>query len=545
VIAVADVQPGAPAQIVWQGERFDQAYQPAWSPDGGRIAFSAWRRGGLRDILVVELASGKVEAITGDRAIDMEPAWSRDGRYLFFDSDRTGIQNIYAHDTTDRSLWQVTNVLGGAFQPAASPDGRRLAFAAAVPGGGYDLHEIALDPASWLAARDYLDDKPPPVVIRDAEAQVSAPRPYRALESLAPQTWGFNYALGTTSTVAVTTGGSDAAGLHNYSLVMSGDSNKQAMNLGAAYAYTGLRPGLRIAGARTLLDRGGFRVDGRNMLYTEEDWSGDASVSLPFESRPDASWTFSADYAVDWFRLVKPPPIMLDPNQRVPQAPPTDYVQSGLSTRVGFSSVKGTTFGYGAQAGWDAAVSLRLDHPALGATYRAFSVSYGLDIYQRLWGESPVLAVRMVGAVRAGDLVRAGGFSLGGVPPQDVVMSILNTTRTGVSGYLRGYPSRVVAGNQYHLLNLEYRQELLQIERGLETLPIYVRRLDLALLSDTGTAFDTTLDPGRDVRTSLGAALRLDAFFGYYAPGTFEIGYARGLAHDGIHETWLLLTGSL
>ena len=210
-----------------------------------------------------------------------------------------------------------------------------------------------------------------------------------------------------------------------------------------------------------------------------------------------------------------------------------------------YSSVKSTTFGYGAQAGWDGAVSVRLDHPALGATYRAAALNYGLDIYQRLWGKTPTLAARMVGGWRSGDLVRPGGFALGGVPPQDVVMSIVDTTRAGISGYLRGYPSRVVAGNEYHLLNLEYRQELFQIEHGVDTFPIYLRRVNLAVLGDGATAFDTAFNAARDVRVSLGAALRLDAFFGYYLPGTFELGYSRGLAHDGINETWLLLTGSL
>jgi len=75
--------------------------------------------------------------------------------------------------------------------------------------------------------------------------------------------------------------------------------------------------------------------------------------------------------------------------------------------------------------------------------------------------------------------------------------------------------------------------------------PVYLRRLHFAILSDTGTAFDTTFDASRDLRTSLGAALRLDAFFGYFVPGTFEIGYARGLTDGGINETWFLLTGSL
>jgi hypothetical protein len=334
-------------------------------------------------------------------------------------------------------------------------------------------------------------------------------------------------------------------GLHSYALALSTDSDKGAMNIGASYGYSGLRPGLRVAGARTLLDRGGFRIDGRNTIYTEEDWSGTVSLAVPFESRPGVSWTFSADYDIDWFRLVKPPVFTLDPNQRVPVKPPTDYTQAGVGTRVAYSQVRSTTFGYGAQEGWDAAVSLRLDHPAFGASYRNVTVSYALDAYQRLWGVSPTLAVRLVGALRAGDLVRPGGFGLGGVPPQDVVMSIVNSTRSSVSGYLRGYKSRVIAGNQYNLLNLEYRQELLQIERGLATLPVYLRRVDLAVLGDAGTAFDGTFDASTDLRTSLGAALRLDAFFGYYIPGTFEIGYARGLAHDGIDETWFLLTGSL
>jgi hypothetical protein len=545
VLAVQAMAPGAPAQVVWRGARFDQAYQPAWSPDGGRIAFSAWRTGGYRDLLIVELASGRVDEITHDRAIDSEPTWSPDGRYVVFDSDRTGISNIYAYDTRERSTWQITNVLGGAFQAAVSPDGARLVYVGAVAQGGYDLYELALDPASWLAARDYLDDKPPPVVIRDREAQISEPRPYRPLETLAPQTWSGTFNYGTTSTASLATSGSDAVGLHSYTLALSSDSASTALNIGAAYAYTGLRPGIRIAGARSLVERGGFRIDGRNTSYGEEDWSGTISLGIPFESRPGASWSLSFDYDIDWFRLVAPPSVPLDPNQRVPVQPASDYTQSGLASRVAFSNVKSTTFGYGAQAGWDGSVSLRLDHPALGARYRNATVSYGFDAYQRLWGDTPVLAVRGTGAWRAGDLVRPGGFSLGGVPPQDIAMSIVNSTRAQVSGYLRGYPGRVVAGNQYHLLNLEYRQELVQVEHGLETLPIYLRRIDLALLGDTGTAFDGPFDARRDVRVSLGGALRLDAFFGYYIPGTFEIGYSRGLWHDGIHETWFLLTGSI
>jgi hypothetical protein len=83
------------------------------------------------------------------------------------------------------------------------------------------------------------------------------------------------------------------------------------------------------------------------------------------------------------------------------------------------------------------------------------------------------------------------------------------------------------------------------IERGLATLPLYVRRLHVGLLADLGTAFDTTFQPERNLKRSLGGALRLDAYFGDFIPGTFEVGVARGLDTGGITESWFLLTGSL
>jgi hypothetical protein len=545
VLAVMDAVPGAPASVVWRGERYDQAYQPAWSPDGTRIAFSAWRHGGFRDILIVEIASGKVEEVTSDRAIDMSPEWSSDGRLIYFDSDRTGIQNIYAYDTQDRSLWQVTNVLGGAFQAHPSPDGKRLAFEAAVPKGGYDLYELPIDRASWSPAHDYFDDKPNAVLVRDDDAKVGEPRPYRAIETLAPQSWTGTIQFGDRPSATIQTGGSDAFGLHSYSLAIGTFLNDGATNIGASYGYGGLRPSLRFAAARTLVDRSGFKIDGVSTTFKEEDYSATVSSSIPFESRPGASWSLSFDYDVDWFRLVGPPRFVLDPNQRVPSHPPTDYVQAGVGARLGFSTVRSTTYGIGPQSGFDIAVSMRLDHPALGATYRNVTVSYTSTVYQQLWGKTPTLSARLTGSLRAGDLVRSGGYGLGGVPPQDVAMSIVNSTRAGVTGYLRGYPSRTVVGNQYHLLNVEYRQELWQIEHGLATLPIYVRRLHGALLSDTATAFDTVFDANKNLRASLGAAVRLDMFFGYFVPGTFELGYARGLTAAGIGETWFRLTGTL
>jgi hypothetical protein len=37
----------------------------------------------------------------------------------------------------------------------------------------------------------------------------------------------------------------------------------------------------------------------------------------------------------------------------------------------------------------------------------------------------------------------------------------------------------------------------------------------------------------------------LDLVLGYFAPGTLDLGYARGLMKDGVDEYWLLLTSTL
>ncbi len=545
VLATVPTTGGEAPTEIWRGAgRFDQAFQPAWAPDGQRIAFSAWRAGGLRDILVIEPKTGAVVEVTNDRALDGSPSWSHDGRYLYFDSDRTGITNVYAYEVATGALWQVTDVVGGAFECTVSPDGTRLAYHGFV-GDGYDIFEVALDPARWTPARSYLDDRPPATDIPDDETEVSAPRPYRPLETLAPPTWSLEASVGTLATdIALRTQGSDAAGLHAYTLAIGVDPTHGDVDVGAAYSYSGLRPSVRVSAARSIDEQAAFEIDGATTSYWQEQIGANLSVGLPSERPPGASWTASLDYDIDYARVARgefgPP----DPDAPV-RTLPADSMSAGVGLRVTWQNSRSTTFSVGGTDGYELTAGVRFDDPALGSDDRAISAAYSGRAYARLpWPRLPTLALRITGAVRASDSGSTGVYGLGGTPTQDVVGSILDSTRTGSSGYLRGYPSRTVTGNQYHLLNAEVRQPLVTIDRGLSTLPIYVKRLHGAALADVGTAFDGAFATER-VRASAGAALRLDAMFGYYVDGTFEVGYSRGLVNGGVGESWMLLTGSL
>ncbi|MEZ4362558.1 MAG: DPP IV N-terminal domain-containing protein [Kofleriaceae bacterium] len=545
VLAVMALSPDAEPEIVWRGGRFDQAYQPAWSPDGAHLAFSAWRHGGYRDILLVDRATKQVTEVTRDRAMDGAPTFSPDGRWLVFESDRTGISNLFAYDLRDGQLWQITDELGNVYEATISRDGARLAYR--VSGvAGYDLRELPFAPNSWRPATPYLDDRPAPVEIEDDEVAVTAPRPYRALETLAPRAWTYQaLAAPAGSYTVIRTDGSDAAGLHAYNLTAGLILPRGELNLAGSYAYTGWRPAVRVSGARTIAERVGYRINGVGLPYREEILSASASLAVPAQRRPEASWFLSFDYAVDWSRLVETPDLTPVPDDITPRAPVAGHVQSGLGVRLIYTDVKGTLHGVGPQDGMDLSLGTRVDLPELGATYRALTVSYAARWFHQLpLGPAPSVALRLAGAIRAGDLVRDGAFTLGGLPRQDLTAAVLDSTRASTTGVLHGYPARTVSGTQFHLLSAELRQLGWNVERGLSTLPIYAQRLHVAALGDLAAAWDDELT-SRAVRAALGGAVRLDLIFGYFVAGTLELGYARGLTEEGVHDTWLLLTGTL
>jgi hypothetical protein len=65
----------------------DQIFSPSWSPTGGRLAFSGMK-GGVTDIYTLNLADGKVQAMTRDMYSDLQPSWSPDGTEIVFATDR-------------------------------------------------------------------------------------------------------------------------------------------------------------------------------------------------------------------------------------------------------------------------------------------------------------------------------------------------------------------------------------------------------------------------------------------------------------------------
>jgi len=101
--------------------------QPAWSPDGTRIAFTS-QQNGNGDLYVIGVDGQGMRRLTRHPARDEYAAWSPDGERIAFGSLRNGNFDVFIMRSDGSELQQVTSHPAVDFRPAWSPDGEWLAF---------------------------------------------------------------------------------------------------------------------------------------------------------------------------------------------------------------------------------------------------------------------------------------------------------------------------------------------------------------------------------------------------------------------------------
>jgi len=110
---------------------FSTIFSLDWSPNGKHIAVD-YIDGDNRKIGVYDTLQKSFSVILDDGHDRRNPSFNKDGSALYFSSDESGIFNIYRYVFKTGKLERLTNVSGGAFHPAVSGDGKKLAYS------GYD-----------------------------------------------------------------------------------------------------------------------------------------------------------------------------------------------------------------------------------------------------------------------------------------------------------------------------------------------------------------------------------------------------------------------
>lgn len=528
---------GGQGQVHRLGETRDytQFSDLVWSPDGSMLALSAWKEGGRRDIHVLDPVAlerwGDAGiALADDRASEIDPTFSPDGRWLLFASDRSGIWNVYAWSVADGSLRQVTDEIGGAFSPAVSPDGRWLAYQG-YTSTGYDVRILPYRPETWSEPQPTADPEarwlapPPRPLPPPPEAELPLPsRPYNPVRTLFPPrylspSFSFN---DTGFVVGLSTGGFDVLRQHSWGASANYRSDSGYFGWGVGYTNDVLYPKISLGFSTYTVSYGkiwletaepsppgGPGFDGIHRgedTYFERRDRAYASASVP---TPDRHHAFFARYVLDVRRALR----------EVPGDAHTEFLPdhgsfSGIDVGWTWSDTSSYGRSVSPEAGRSFSARAEVKSKYLGAGMKTpdgedrpleqvVLTGEGRGYVSMPWKRGHVLAIRGALGTTLGTQEGQYSFRMGGSFGDSAFISLPDRYYP-----LRGYPTSSVRGDHLLLLSAEYRLPVFFLERSLSTLPVYLRDVDLSLFADAGQAWDSGDNP------SLASILSGDADLG-------------------------------
>jgi dipeptidyl aminopeptidase/acylaminoacyl peptidase len=139
---------------------------PAWSPDGRRIAFARGVPGGNYDIYVMNANGSGVTRITSSPRADRYPAWSPSGALIAYRGyakpTPPGGSQIFVVHPDGSGATALPKTFGGD-QPSWAPDSRRIAFTSttASPGPVIEVTDIVTHATAAITGGPTASDRYP------------------------------------------------------------------------------------------------------------------------------------------------------------------------------------------------------------------------------------------------------------------------------------------------------------------------------------------------------------------------------------------------
>ena len=515
-------------EVTYLAKTTDLQYSnPRWSPNGDKIAVSIWHPGGYQDIHILNSDGSdppQAERVTHDRARNLFPTWSPDGKYLLFSSDRSGVANLYAYCLKTQIFWQVTNLVGGVFESTVSPDGKKIIFTG-YSSDGFDLYQMDFSPDEWWEVEFASESLTPPA---KSEEKLYPDRPYRPFSTLIPRFWIPLFGVDNQGVQAgFITFSSDVLREHTYSVefLYGVESQRPAYQL--FYQNDQLMPSISIDFLDLPFLFGTYKdLGGEERDYWERRLRGSLGISFPIIYYRSSDRLSLSYYWEELSAVTDLPDYISRPETGTFSGP-----------RIGwtYSSARKYGLSVSPEDGRSISVEYEFLHKAYGSDFNTEKIIAEYREYLGLPFDNHVLALRFAGGAAFGELLSRRAFRLGGESGAEALLDIDDK-----DFYLRGYPVGIFLGQRVCLASLEYRFPLSIIEYGLGTYPLFIDKTHLRFFTDWGNAWDEDTNLN-DFKTGVGAEFLLDVTLGYHLPLSGRLGWARGLNKEGISSVYFLL----
>lgn len=126
----------------------DWIVMPRWTPDGQSIIAVRLSKDGKKISLYDYNNSSVIDLMDAGNENIGHPVMSRDGKYVFYNSPYSGIDNIYALELSTGRKLQVTSSKYGAYNASLSVDGKQIIYNDQQR-NGMDIVSAPYDPSQW------------------------------------------------------------------------------------------------------------------------------------------------------------------------------------------------------------------------------------------------------------------------------------------------------------------------------------------------------------------------------------------------------------
>ena len=116
-----------------------------WEDDRHVIAVTLNDKGNA--LVRIDTDNGNIEKLLDETAVPLSRPFPSGG-YIYFSAGSEGINNIFALNTENKMVYQVTESRFGAFEPVVSHDHTKMLYSE-YTADGYMIKEITLEPQSW------------------------------------------------------------------------------------------------------------------------------------------------------------------------------------------------------------------------------------------------------------------------------------------------------------------------------------------------------------------------------------------------------------